>query len=276
MNISTEIIPPSVKGGGVKSESHFIFFLKNEYVKKVKVNQNFSLRSYARFLGIHFATLSLLMSGKRPVTAKTIQKLASRLNASEKDIDLWISEISDRSSKNFKEVADIRYHILEEESLLLMSEWYHDVIVELVYTEHFKKDPSWIARVCGISYIEAEMALSRLFKLGQLVEGTDGNWAVAHDFKSSITSDLKTNSAMKKYQKDLLKKGLDAIEIVPIEDRTNTSLVVAISKDQLHEIREEIRALRSKINQMALSGHELRCPDSVYCFTFSGFPVAVP
>jgi uncharacterized protein (TIGR02147 family) len=254
---------------------NFIEFLKDEFVKKVKINKSFSLRSYARFLDIHFATLSQLMSGKRAITEKTIRKIAPRLNASEENIEAWIESLQVQvplKESDSNEIID--YRVLEKENLVLISEWYHDAIVELVNTKNFRKDVGWIARVFNISYIEADQAVGRLFKIGLLATDQEGNWIVTENFKTSITSDLNTSKALRIYQSDLLKKSLESIEIVPIEERTHTSLMVAISKEQLMEFREEIRVFRKKLNQMAMADVESQAADSVYCFCFSGFPVA--
>jgi uncharacterized protein (TIGR02147 family) len=275
---STSTLDASLKEASSKNkiETNFTEFLKDEFIKKVKVNKSFSLRSYARFLDIHFATLSQLMSGKRAITEKTIKKIAPRLNATDENMQEWINAL--RNQVDDVEVArifdEIDYKVLEKENLALLSEWYHDAIVELVNTKEFKKDVAWIARVFNISYIEADKAISRLFKLGLLGTDDEGNWIVTTNFKTTITSDLNTSKALRTYQSDLLQKSLESIEVIPIEERTHTSLMVAISKEQLANFREEIRVFRKKLNQMAAAGVESEGADSVYCFCISGFPVA--
>lgn len=259
-----------------KIEMTFVEFLKVEFVKKVKINKSFSLRSYARFLDIHFATLSQLMSGKRAVTIKTIRKIAPRLNASDENMEAWINALYDLSDekeplRNFE--GDIEYKVLEKENLAMLSEWYHDAIVELVNTKNFKKDIAWIARVFNISYIEANQAVDRLFKVGLLAVDKCGDWVVTDNFKTTIKSDLNTSKALRIYQSDLLQKSLESIEVIPVEQRTHSSLMVAIPREQLAEFREEIRLFRQKLNQMAMAQIEKQDADSVYCFCFSGFPV---
>ncbi len=86
MEIQEELIAEKTHAFNQDIQMSFTEFLKGEFVKKVKFNSSFSLRSYARFLDIHFATLSHLMSGKRIASEKTILKLAPRLNATEEEV----------------------------------------------------------------------------------------------------------------------------------------------------------------------------------------------
>lgn len=251
------------------NKNEFSDYLREQFIAKVKINKNFSLRSYARFLDIHFATLSQFMSGKRAITKKTIRKLAPRLNATDEHMSQWLSSIEKKSAPNF-----IQYKTIDQEQLALLSEWYYDAIVELVQTKHFRKDIAWIAKVFNISYIEADEAVACLFKLGLLGVNEQGDWIVINQLMTTITNNQNTSAALKNYQAELLKKSLNSIELVPFEDRTHSSLVVAISKDQLAEFNVEIDRLRSRLNQMATSQLKEKKADSVYCFCFSGFPVS--
>lgn len=261
--------------GAISREISFPAFLKREFLKKIRINNSFSLRSYARFLDIHFATLSQIMSEKRTVTEKTIRKLAPRLNASELQIESWVKSINEKQMDSEESDFNIfPYKVIEDESLELLSEWYHDAIVELVMTKNFKPDIAYIAKAFNLSRIEAEMAVKRLFKLGLLKVSDKGCWEVANEFKTTITSDLKTSVALRKYQSDLLQKSMDSIEIIPVEKRTHSSLVVAMNKEQLKEVKDEIRALRAKIHKIAMENSQSKEADSVYGFCFSGFPVA--
>lgn len=56
--------------------------LNEEYQKRKQRNENFSLRSFAKWLDISPAQLSQMMSGKRTISLKSAKKLSQKLGLS--------------------------------------------------------------------------------------------------------------------------------------------------------------------------------------------------
>ncbi|HAG92455.1 MAG TPA: hypothetical protein DCL41_11310, partial [Bdellovibrionales bacterium] len=56
--------------------------LNSEFNKRKGRNPNFSLRSFAKWLKISPAQLSQMMTGKRPITINSAQKIGDRLGLS--------------------------------------------------------------------------------------------------------------------------------------------------------------------------------------------------
>ncbi|MGH1469518.1 MAG: helix-turn-helix domain-containing protein, partial [Bdellovibrionales bacterium] len=70
---------------------HLPELLKKEYAGKKGRNPAYSLRAFAKHLGLSPGTLSELISEKRPVTLKTAQKVLGRLDISNDEKSYIIS-----------------------------------------------------------------------------------------------------------------------------------------------------------------------------------------
>lgn len=57
-------------------------FLKSEFTKRKTKNPNFSVRAFARWLELSPAQVSQVMSGKRPLTLKALEKINKKLDIS--------------------------------------------------------------------------------------------------------------------------------------------------------------------------------------------------
>jgi transcriptional regulator with XRE-family HTH domain len=105
--------------------------LERELARRAARNRRYSLRAFARHLGVDHATLSQWLRGRRPITARTMTRLAPRLAA---------------SAGASPDVA----------------------ILFLTRVPGFRPDSRWIARTLGLSVDDVNIALHRLLRLGRL------------------------------------------------------------------------------------------------------------
>ena len=236
--------------------------LQQEFLRRQKVNASYSIRAYARFLGINHASLSHLLSGKRAFSSKSIRRLGLRLGLTPKKIDQL-------SASQKKARPETPFNLMTEEVFLSLQDWYHDAILELVKVEGFQAEAKWIANRLGISVVEAQAAFERLKKLGFLKHKEDGSWEGSWADNSTQLNEVTTSAALRNYQKSLLEKSTEALETVPIEERFQSSLVVAIDPEDLSQIREMVKDFRRELNRFA--SRPKTKPKAVYAMLFSGF-----
>jgi len=262
---------PQKNAEAVISKKKFREFLAETFLKKQKINSNYSIRSFSRFLKIHHATLSPLLSGKRPFTPKTIQKLGDRLGLSQQEIRTYCLKETENILSLVPQTAAIDYHLMNEENIQILQEWYHDAIIELTKATSFKPDLFWISRKLAISIVETREAVDRLFRLGYLKKDADGNWFSSWANCSTLPNEVNTSKALREYQKTLLVKSQLALELLPIEERLNSSLMVSIDPNDLGDVRELVKKFRRELNQYLT--RDAANPERVYAFCFAGFPV---
>ena len=88
---------------------------------------------------------------------------------------------------------------------------------------------------------------------------------------NATSVNTKVSSASKrKLQRQLLNKGIDALETVPFELRINNSSTVAINKKDLPEARERIIKFYRKL---LADLEETRSPSDVYNLSIAFFPL---
>ncbi|MCI0525362.1 MAG: TIGR02147 family protein [Acidobacteria bacterium] len=150
--------------------SSFRLYLQAELARRCAANQQYSLRSFALQLGINHSTLSQLLRGKRPLTARTIEKLGQRLGLGRTEIESFVAGASLAGSGATAASSEIRQ--LTFDTVALLSDLSHRSILELTRLDEFVADTRWIARVLNLSVDEVNVALQRLLRL-DLLEMTD-------------------------------------------------------------------------------------------------------
>jgi len=122
--------------------------LAGEFDRRRRLNSRYSLRGYARALGVHHATLSRLLAGAQPVQDHTIRTLGPRLGLSPEDIAAMISR---------------------EDAV---------AVVSGIARPTFQPDCRWLAMVAGISVDRVNIALALLLRTGRLRMPSASQWLV--------------------------------------------------------------------------------------------------
>ena len=84
----------------------YIDILKNDYSARSSLNHSYSLRAYARDLGISSSMLSELFNYRRKLSTKKAEQILKRINLSEREANVFMALVkkeSDRSTKINKE-----------------------------------------------------------------------------------------------------------------------------------------------------------------------------
>lgn len=243
----------------------FRSFLKQEFMRRSSKNPGYSLRAFARNLGVHHATLSSLLSGKRTITKETFDKFASALGLEPKQIDEFLA--SDSSGTDSQHA----YYLLQQDAFIAISEWYHDAILELSLIPNFKLEPSVIAASIGITSLQAKIALETLERLELLVREESGKLRIHHQNSTNILDPDFTTVAQKKYQRSILEKSQEALESVDRKLRDHTSTTMAVQIKDLPEVKKLIQKFRHELN--AYLQRPKANPDSVYQLQIAFFPL---
>jgi uncharacterized protein (TIGR02147 family) len=229
-------------------------WFQREYLKRRKKNGNYSVRAFANYLKLASGTVSHLLSGKRKPSAKFVSRLFARL-----DVTLKEQELILRSLKKNNKATNIKhnkYEMIALDAFKLMSDWFHYAILELTSVKDFKYDYSWIANQLGISVTETRQAVERLLRLDLVVE-LNGTLTKTHGFVTNA-EDGVTSSALKKLQRHVLQKALDAIDTVAIEEKDITSMTMAIDEKKLPEARKRVERFRRELCAFLEDGEQTR------------------
>ena len=211
--------------------------LKNELLRRQSINSSYSLRAYAKSLGIQASPLSAILKGKRPITNQMKIRLGSVLGLSIKQIN----SIPTMREYESREIL-VEFEQIDKDKFDLLSSSYNFAVLELFELVDYKSSLSWMAEKLGIAEELIEDSLKRLHRLGYLKKtGKKYSLVNNNNFTTSLTPGL-TDVFRKRYQKEIINCSLHAIDNIDISKRDHSSVTIAINENDL----EEARALTKK------------------------------
>lgn len=243
------------------SSDLFLQHLKNEFERRKKSNERYSLRSFARFLSINHATLSGLMSGKRSLGEKVKAQLAAKI-----DPDNVYGFVSVPPSKALPMV------ILDEKTFNEISDWYFDALLELIQIQRVAWSAEKAAQYLGLSLETVRQAIEKLTQIG-LVEKTDHGLRVKCAYSTNLPDNDRTSASMRQYQKAVLSRSMDAIGEIDRKWRDHQSTMLAISKKDVQKVKEIVRNFSYEISAFLQSEDKKKEFDEVYQLAVSFFPL---
>lgn len=239
-------------------------FLISEFKTRKARNPNFSMRAFAKWLGISPAQLSQMLAGKRPITFKLMNAMSERLGISpiEKKA-LFDSLLKD---KDFVEGAiEKKVLRLQEDQFRLISDWYHLAILSLTKMPEAKPDPRWISRRLGITVEQAHEAVLRLVRLG-VVELKPIFRQICDPIE--VVSQIPSQ-AIRNYHKQNLNLAIEKIDTVSLDHRQFQAMTLAVSPNNIEAYKKLIDDFLEQASQLS----EKRQGTEVYNLNVQLYPV---
>jgi len=234
---------------------YLIEILKTELSKKRARNGAYSLRSYARDLGIDPSNLSKILNEKKTIGKNLRRNLTKKLGFDDHEFENW---------------SDKKYTKHSLEVFQIVSEQQHYAILELFKLKGFSGTPKEISHLLDIDISKARESLMRLRETGLLKRHANTRkWMPSEDSSSSILS-VATSKAHRDQQKQILEGAISALSDIPIEWRSQSSITVAIDTYKLDEAKQLIKKFRREIASL-LTSSENR--NEVYQLSISLYPV---
>jgi uncharacterized protein (TIGR02147 family) len=247
----------------------FRLFLQAELGRRCARNPQYSLRAFAKFLGIDHATLSQLLRGKRALTARAILKLGTRIGLDRPAIDRYAARAASVAEYAEDEAGWDEVQQLTSDTASIIADWYHFAILELTRLRDFKTDSRWIARVLGITADEVNIALTRLTRLGLLEMVGPDRWI---DRAGDLTASLAdfNRAAVQRLServRPLLVRALGTVEPGYCEHSTTA---LALRTARVPNVLERIARFRREL--ITLLEHDPE-RDDVYHLEINFFPI---
>jgi uncharacterized protein (TIGR02147 family) len=254
-------------------------FLSSEFEGRRLRNPNYSLRAYARDLGLAAPKLSEILRGKCGLSELSARRLANELSLSENEAIIFINQVIVKHSRSkaerekaMKVLESLReLHSFDEialDAFKIIADWYHFAILELTEVEGFRSNVAWIAKRLNLSSKITKEAVERLFDTGLLAKKPTGDWYQTEAILATPSG--IPSSEIKKHHRQILAKADDALINIPIEERDFSAMTLAVSESQLEEIKKEIKDFR---RQLAKKINQSETKERVYCLSIQFFPL---
>lgn len=244
----------------------FRLFLKSVLHQRCQKNKKYSMRAFAKALDMDSSTLSKIMSGKRSFGKKLICKISKNLGLDDKQVSQFV-----KSDDSYSKSKSYSYELLEEQYQDIASDWTHYALLELTRLDGFKSDPVWISKALGITVEKANEVIKKLLAVNFIKKDNLGQFKDTSGDNITNFDGVNTSHSRKSLQIGLLKKAIENISSVPISERSNTSMTMAIDTHRLPEAIEEIAKFRRRMNTFLTSS---AVKDEVYNLSVSLSPLS--
>lgn len=233
--------------------------------EKIQKNPSYSLRAFAKQLGVSAATLSGILTGKRKLTAEMMGKIGFALNLAPEEV--W--GLQRQLLGHQDNTAHAKFTELSQEMFMIVSEWYHLPILELMKLSDFKPDANWISKRLNVNSNQIKIAIDRLQRVG-ILEIKGNVWLDKTDGFTTHYNPQQTSEAKKRYQKQLLEKSLESLERDDYSIRDHSSTTMAINTKDILKAKKEIQSFRKKLCELMETSPR---PDEVYQLQIGFFPI---
>jgi len=217
--------------------------LLEEFVKAQARNPNYSMRAYAKKIGIAQSAVSEILSGKRRITRKSAQRILVGLDKDQNEVEELINSNASGGTQ--------KYSRIEIDTFQVISDWYHFAILSLAETKDFQSSASWIANRLGISERTAETAIETLLRLKMLAKDSQGHLLTTN--QQFEVSPHGASTAIRKANSQNIEL-ITAAHDLPVSHRDFTAITLCFDPDQMDQARNMIRNFRRDFNKVMESG----------------------
>lgn len=219
-------------------------------------NSRYSLRSFAKSVGMHPAALSEVLNGKRRVSRVTAAAVLRRLPMTLHDIERIVETLAVTKQKltliekrAMRQVAEVK-----ADQYGLIAEWQCYAILSLVACRDFDDDPEWIARRLGISAKVARESLLRLRRLGLVKRSRSGRLKCTHAAVTSSEDVL--DAAIRRSHAESLELAHTALSSIDVMMREFTAVTLAMDPRDVPAAKTMIREFRDRFMTILEAGQK--------------------
>jgi len=246
-------------------------FIEDELKKRKLKNESYSLRAYARSLGLPPSTLSEVLKNKKKLTAPNAEKISRSLKLNKKESKYLSLLCQAETEANNLKLKEIKSEIesladLEKRKKLNSNEygslcrWHFFALVELAALPNFQLTVESGTKALGLDKALISSALDQLLTKGVLSYSKEYGYQKAGVglFASSEVTDLN----LRQFHLEMLEKSKSALCDQSPKDRIVGTETFVFSKEALPAANELVEEFFQKM--LALAGKNVESANEVY------------
>lgn len=232
-------------------------YLSDELARRLGVNPRYSLRAFARDLGMNPGRLSHILRGHYGLSQNAAGVVAKKLNLGPQEsktfCDLVAIKHSRSSSEKTKASQRLKqtkahFNSLSLDSFMLISEWYHLAILEYFSVSGSNTNVLQLSKSLGISPQLATQAVDRLVRLKMLKKDK-----TSRRFKpsGSFFVDPKgvSSKAVQNFHKQIIELALRSLVIESPSEREFGTVLLSFDRARMREAQADIEKFRFQFNK---------------------------
>lgn len=234
--------------------------LNAHFEERVARNSRYSLRSFAKHLGIDPSLLSKVMRGERRCSLE----LANKINALDIKQPTKVNEA--------KLLSDL-------DQTQLLADWVHFAVLELMASTARPCEKTalenWLADRLNVSRERTHVVIDRLLRLTLIVERDDIlmlNKNAQHT--TTVTDKAHTTRALREYQQSMLALSSQSLDKVALEARDHSSMLFTFDPKHIDEAKAFLKQARREF--MGKFETKIGTNAAVYALNLGFFPISKP
>lgn len=260
------------------SELDYREVLRLEFEHRKERNPSYSLRSYARDLGLSPSRLSEILRGKGDLSAQSLMEVGSRIGIPSEEVLALQAAMTLRSgaSDEVKRTAERylhnysyqgRFSQLTSDTFKILADWYHFALLSAMELQFYDGSTKYLARVLRLEEETVRDALERMLAQN-MVRFHDGRFFPTGEIFSTST-DLASDALKESHRQnlDLAKASLDEVDVTL---RDITSATICIDVDRIPEAKKLIKDFRRSLCRFLEAGKK----DAVYNLNIQLHPIS--
>lgn len=206
------------------------------YLEKKSRNKHFSLRAFARDIGVPPGRLSEIMAGKRNLTLSVAQKFseAYSLNSDEKK-ELYML-VKSQTKLRSKKISDRQ--LIDPQDFAKICHWKYYSLICLVQNSQNGATINDLSERLGLKECEIHEMLLTLKKMNLASHQNDRYFAPK--VLTTTTQDVLDKS-LHQFQKEMLELHLTRLSEVPTELREAQTIILSFSKSKMKQAKIMIK-----------------------------------
>jgi uncharacterized protein (TIGR02147 family) len=251
-------------------------FLLEEFRNRRSRNPNYSLRAFARDLGMPASKLSQNLRGLCGISVAKAEGIADKIQLRDDDRRLFLALVESQHARSrvarqqaataLEKIRRDKMDELSAEKFAIVRDWYHMAILEMSDMVGFRNDAAWIGSRLDLPVDIVKEALARLLEVGLLKE--DEGRLVQTQMDLELPSGLPSRS-VREHHKQILTKAIVAVDEVPVEEREYSTQTFAIARSVLPELKSLVREFQRQVARLSSQGEK----DGVYALSIQLFPL---
>jgi uncharacterized protein (TIGR02147 family) len=257
-------------------------YLRDFYQERRKKYPFFSYRYFGQKAGLDAGNLIKILQGKRHISSAGVKRFIEYAKFSNREARYFETLVQFKKAKREQDnkvlfeklmaIQRIDPYRLEPMQYEFYREWYHTAILALLHIAPFKGDykalASWLNP--AISVKQAKESCELMMRLNLIRREPDGTLVPT---SSMITTGEHWKSiAIRSFQEQSVRLAGEAFNRYPQGERDISTVTIAVSRDDMDEIRRVTSEYRRTVLQIASASDRA---DRVYQLNIQLFPLSM-
>jgi uncharacterized protein (TIGR02147 family) len=251
--------------------------LKDDFERRKLKNSSYSLRAFARDIGLLPSRLSDVLNGKQGLSDEKAVSIAQKINLNEEEKDYFLNLVRSRHGRSriartfalrkLDEISGKPDVVLTEAQFSKISQWYYFALLELTSAFPNASQENEMAQYLNLETAVVSKALNTLKELQLLRVDENGKFIRTH-FRVSTTNDVPSK-AIQSFHVGIIDQAQKALQQVATPKRDFSSINIWLNENDLCEAKTELQQFRRDLLRRYQKNSEGR---GLYALNLNLFP----